>query len=311
MGKLAFVFPGQGAQYPGMGQEAADTCAASAAVFDGGSKALGLDLRELVFRGTEEELRVTENTQPAIVAASLACMQPLLEAGIRPDMTAGLSLGEYCAHVAAGTFTSDEAIALVRKRGRFMQEAVPEGVGGMAAILGLTDDQVVEVCRKASAQGIIEPANFNCPGQVVVAGEAAAVDAACALAKEAGAKRAMPLSVSAPFHCSLLKPAGDKLAAALASVELHGMSIPVVSNVTGEMVGSAADVKDLLVRQVSSPVRWEACIRTLLANGVDTFVEIGPGKVLNGFIRKIDKDVVVYNADDRASIDATIAALKG
>jgi len=310
MAKIAFIFPGQGAQYPGMGREAVESCPAAAAVFDDGSKVLGMDLRELVFLGTEESLKITENTQPAIVAASLACMQPLLEAGILPDMTAGLSLGEYCAHVAAGTFAADDAIALVRKRGRFMQEAVPAGTGGMAAILGLSDEQVLTVCRQASAHGVVEPANFNCPGQVVVAGETAAVEAACTLAREAGAKRAMPLAVSAPFHCSLLKPAGERLSSELETLTLNPMKIPVVTNVTGGIIADVSDVKTLLVKQVSSSVRWEACVRTLLENGVDTFVEIGPGKVLNGFIRKISKDAVLYNADDQASIDATIAALK-
>jgi [acyl-carrier-protein] S-malonyltransferase len=270
-----------------------------------------LDLRDLVFNGTEESLKITENTQPAIVAASLACMQPLLEAGILPDMAAGLSLGEYCAHVAAGTFSAGDAIALVRRRGKLMQEAVPAGVGTMAAILGLSDEQVSEVCEKASAAGIVEPANFNCPGQIVIAGEVQAVEAACVLAKEAGAKRAMVLQVSAPFHCSMLRPAGEKLAAELDRISLGEMTIPVVANATGAFITSSADVKDLLVRQVSTPVRWEACVRTLIEAGVDTFVEIGPGKVLNGFIRKIDKNVSVFNADSRASIDETIAALKG
>ena len=309
MGKLAFLFPGQGAQYPGMGKDAVETSTAAAAIFAEGSLASGLDLRALVFEGTEEQLRITENTQPAIVAASLACMQPLLEAGIRPDMAAGLSLGEYCAHVAAGSLTASAAIALVRKRGRFMQEAVPAGVGTMAAILGLPDDAVEAVCRQASTDGVVEPANFNCPGQVVIAGEVSAVEKACVLAKEAGAKRALPLAVSAPFHCSLLKPAGDALAEALESVHFHEPEIPVVSNVTGDIVGSGADIRNLLVRQVSSPVRWEACVRTMLANGVDTFVEIGPGKVLAGFVKKIDKDAVVYSADGGDAIRETVAAL--
>ena len=309
MGKLAFVFPGQGAQYPGMGKEAVETNAAAAAIFEEGSQASGLDLRALVFEGTEEELRITENTQPAIVAASLACMQPLLDAGIRPDMTAGLSLGEYCAHVAAGSLSASAAIALVRKRGRFMQEAVPAGVGTMAAILGLPDDAVVTVCRQAETEGVVEPANFNCPGQVVIAGEVAAVEKACVLAKEAGAKRALPLAVSAPFHCSMLKPAGEALSQALQSVTIGKPEMPVVSNVTGSIIGPEADVRELLVQQVSSPVRWEACVRTLLANGVDTFVEIGPGKVLAGFIKKIDKDAVVHSADGAESIRDTIAAL--
>jgi [acyl-carrier-protein] S-malonyltransferase len=310
MGKLAFLFPGQGAQYPGMGREACEASAAAAAIFDEGSRASGLDLRALVFEGTEADLRVTENTQPAIVAASLACLQPLLAAGIRADMTAGLSLGEYCAHVAAGSLGAADAIALVHKRGRFMQEAVPVGVGTMAAILGLPDETVVSVCAGASSAGVVEPANFNCPGQVVIAGEVAAVEKACELAKAAGAKRAMPLAVSAPFHCSLLKPAGEALARELAPVVFGAPDMPVVANVTGDVIGGTDDIRDLLVRQVSSPVRWEACVRTMLNQGVDTFVEIGPGKVLAGFVRKIAKDATVYNADDMASITQTIQALR-
>ena len=313
MSKTALLFAGQGAQAVGMGKDFAEKFPSAKTWFDRANAALGYGLASVCFDGPEPELIKTGNAQPGIFLVSWVAFELLKEhvPALEFDATAGLSLGEFTALAAAGEMSFEDGLRAVRQRGRFMQEAVPAGVGGMAAILGLTDDQVVEVCRAASAHGIVEPANFNCPGQVVVAGEAAAVDAACALAKEAGAKRAMPLAVSAPFHCSLLKPAGEKLAEALASVELHGMSIPVVSNVTGGIVGSAADVKDLLVRQVSSPVRWEACIRTLLENGVDTFVEIGPGKVLNGFIRKIDKDAVVYNADDRASINATIAALKG
>lgn len=309
MGKLAFLFPGQGAQYPGMGREAVEASRAAAEIFDNGSGAAGMDLRALVFSGTEEELKITENTQPAIVAASLACMQPLLEAGIRPDMAAGLSLGEYCAHVAAGSLSPEQAIALVRKRGRFMQEAVPAGVGTMAAILGLSDIQVEAVCKEAGGLGVVEPANFNCPGQIVIAGEVKAVEKACELAREAGAKRALPLAVSAPFHCSLLAPAGEALRAELACVALAPPAIPVVSNVTGGVIGAGEDVKALLVRQVSSPVRWEACVRTMLAQGVDTFVEIGPGKVLSGFVRKIDKDARILNADDMASIRETIGVL--
>lgn len=309
MGKIAFLFPGQGAQYPGMGREAVEASSAAAAIFDEGSRASGLDLRALVFSGTEEQLRITENTQPAIVAASLACLQPILEAGIRPDITAGLSLGEYCAHVAAGSLSAPEAIALVRKRGRFMQEAVPAGVGTMAAVLGLPDETVVRICGQAAPEGLVAPANFNCPGQVVIAGEVAAVEKACVLAKEAGAKRALPLAVSAPFHCSLLAPAGIALAEELANVIFGAPSIPVVSNVTGNVIGDQDDIKDLLIRQVSSPVLWEACVRTMLDQGVDTFVEIGPGKVLAGFVKKIDRDAVVYNADDMASIKDTIGAL--
>jgi [acyl-carrier-protein] S-malonyltransferase len=311
MGKIAFVFPGQGAQYPGMGKEAVETCKKAAEIFDEGSKAAGIDLRELIFNGTDDDLKITENTQPAIVAASLACLQLLLEAGIRPDICAGLSLGEYSAHVAAGTLSTGEAIGLVRKRGRFMQEAVPVGIGTMAAIMNLTKEQVLEVCAKASDDGIIEPANFNCPGQIVIAGEVKAVESACRIAMDMGAKRAMVLPVSAPFHCSMLKPAGENLSAELDKITFSDMVVPVVANVSGKLVSNKDDVRELLIRQVSSSVLWEDCIKEMIAFGADVFIEVGPGKVLSGFIRKTNKNVSVYNVEDRASLDAVISSLRG
>jgi len=309
MRKIAFVFPGQGAQYPGMGKAATELSVAAGKIFDDGTEKIGLDLRELVFNGSEEDLKITENTQPAIVAASLACMQPLLEAGIKPDMAAGLSLGEYSAHVAAGTFPASDAIGIVRKRGRFMQEAVPAGVGTMAAILGLTDEKVIELCQLASVEGIVEPANFNCPGQIVVSGEIAAVEKLCILAKEAGAKRAIVLAVSAPFHCSMLVSAGERLSDVLDTISFSKMNIPVIANVTGTIIHTPEEACSLLVQQVSTSVKWEACVNTMISNGIDTFIEIGPGKVLSGFIKKINQEVEVYNADDADSIKATIAAL--
>ncbi len=287
MGKLAFVFSGQGAQYVGMGKQIADEYKSASAIFDQASEALGFDIRKMIFEGDDETLRITENTQPTIVTVSVACLQPLLEKGLKPDFAAGLSLGEYSAHVCSGTLSFKDAVALVRKRGRFMQEAVPVGVGAMAAILGLDAAAVQECCKEGSAEGIVEPANFNCPGQIVVAGEVKAVEKVIELCKEKGAKRSMLLPVSAPFHCSLLKPAGEKLAAELEKIELGGMKVPVVANVTAAPIGDAGMVKDLLIRQVSSPVRWEDSINTMLQNGVDTFVEIGPGKTLTGFIKKI------------------------
>lgn len=309
MGKVAFLFPGQGAQYVGMGKEIADKYKSAGKIFDEATEALGFDVREMIFNSDDETLKITENTQPTIVTTSIACMQPLLEKGISPDFVAGLSLGEYAAHVAAGTVSFKDAVSLVKKRGKYMQEAVPLGVGAMAAIIGLENDHVIECCKEASEIGIVEPANFNCPGQIVVAGETAAVEKAAELCKAKGAKRAMLLPVSAPFHCSLLKPAGEKLAAELEKVSLKDMKIPVVSNVTGDAVTDKSMVKELLIRQVSTSVLWEKCISTMLDKGVNTFVEIGPGKVLSGFVKKIDKNVTVINIENLETLNKALEVL--
>ncbi|NLL66163.1 MAG: ACP S-malonyltransferase [Clostridiaceae bacterium] len=310
MSKIAFVFPGQGAQYVGMAKEISGISEGAGRILDEATDALGFDIRHMLFESDDETLKITENTQPAILAASVACAQPLIEAGIKADYTGGLSLGEYAAHVISGSITFKDAIKLVRKRGKYMQEAVPLGKGTMAAILGLSREDVLEVCQKASEKGIVEPANFNCPGQIVVAGEVAAVNEAVNIAAEKGAKRAMLLNVSAPFHCSLLKPAGEKLLKELENVGIKAMNIPVVTNVTGEIIESHDEIKDLLVRQVSTSVRWEDCVRTLINNGVDTFIEIGPGKVLSGFIKKINKEMRIFNVEDKATLDNVVAALK-
>jgi [acyl-carrier-protein] S-malonyltransferase len=309
MGKLAFIFPGQGAQYVGMGKEIASEYKSASDIFDAATDALGFDIKEMIFNGDDETLKITENTQPTILTTSIACMQPLLEKGIKPDYVAGLSLGEYAAHVAANTFSFKDAVALVKKRGKFMQEAVPVGVGAMSVIIGLENQDVIECCKEASQFGIVEPTNFNCPGQVAIAGEAAAVEKASELCKNKGAKRAMLLPVSAPFHCSLLKPAGEKLAAELTHTALNDIKVPVVTNVTAECITDKNAVKDLLVNQVSKSVLWENCIRTMLDQGVDTFVEIGPGKVLSGFVKKINKDVKVLNVDNLESLNNTLAEL--
>ncbi len=309
MGKVAFLFPGQGAQYVGMGKEIADEYKSASKIFDEATEALGFDVREMIFNSDDETLKITENTQPTIVTTSIACMQPLLEKGITPDFVAGLSLGEYAAHVAAGTISFKDAVSLVKKRGKFMQEAVPVGVGAMAAIIGLENNDVIECCKEASQIGIVEPANFNCPGQIVVAGETAAVEKAAELCKAKGAKRAMLLPVSAPFHCSLLKPAGEKLAVELDKVSLNDIKIPVVTNVTGDAVTDKSMVKDLLIKQVSTSVLWEKCIRTMLAEGVDTFVEIGPGKALSGFVKKIDKNVTVINVENLETLNKALEVL--
>lgn len=311
MSKIAFVFPGQGAQYIGMSKEISEISQAAVRILDDATEALGFDIRNMIFESDEETLKITENTQPAILAASIACAQPLLEAGISADYTGGLSLGEYAAHVISGSMAFKDAIKIVRKRGKYMQEAVPLGKGTMAAILGLSREDVLETCKMASVKGVVEPANFNCPGQIVIAGEVDAINEAIRIASGKGAKRAMLLNVSAPFHCSLLKPAGEKLSKELENIEVNRMSIPVVTNVTGKIIESETDIKDLLVRQVSTSVLWEDCVRSLIEKGADTFIEIGPGKVLSGFIKKIDKGVRILNVEDKASLDNTMAVLKG
>jgi [acyl-carrier-protein] S-malonyltransferase len=309
MGKTAFIFVGQGAQSVGMGKQIAENFKSSDEIFNQASEALGFDIKKMIFEGDDETLKITENTQPTILATSIACLQPLLEKGIKPDVVAGLSLGEYTAHVAAGTLSFKDAVALVRKRGKFMQEAVPVGVGTMAAVLGLENSDIVDCCKAAASEGIVEPANFNCPGQVVVAGEIKAVEKVVELAREKGAKRSMILPVSAPFHCSMLRPAGDKLAVELERVELSDMKVPVVTNVTAEYVTDKAKVKELLVRQVSNSVLWEECVKAMLADGVDTFIEIGPGKTLSGFIKKISKEVRTLNVEDMDSLNKTLQEL--
>ena len=311
MGKTAFIFPGQGAQYVGMGKQIASEYRSAHDVFIQASEALGTDMEKMIFDSDDETLKITENTQPAIVTTSVACLQPLLERGIRPDFTAGLSLGEYSAHVASGAMNFKTAVALVRKRGKYMQEAVPLGAGTMAAILGLSTEDVVECCKIASEVGIVEPANFNCPGQISIAGEVKAVEKAMELCTAKGAKRAILLAVSAPFHCSLLKPAGEKLAAELKNVALNPLAIPLIANTTAKVVSTPDEAKELLIRQVSSPVLWENSVRLMLENGVDTFVEIGPGKVLGGFVKKISKEARIFNIEDLESLEKTLGEIDG
>ncbi|MGE5473101.1 MAG: ACP S-malonyltransferase [Ignavibacteriales bacterium] len=310
MTKIAFIFSGQGAQYIGMGKEICENYLSSELIFKEANEALNFDLKEMIFNGNEDTLRITENTQPAILTTSIACMQPLLEEGIEPAVVAGLSLGEYSAHVAAGTFKFKDAVKLVRKRGKYMQEAVPLGVGTMAAIIGLERKDVLDCCKQASDSGYVDAANYNCPGQIVIAGHIKAVEKAVEIAKEMGAKRSMILPVSAPFHCSLLINAGKNLEKEVSDIQIDEFKILVISNVTADYIESKEKVKGLLVRQVTSPIFWEDSINRMINDGIDTFIEIGPGKVLSGFVRKINKDVKVLNVEDMESLEKTMSLIK-
>jgi [acyl-carrier-protein] S-malonyltransferase len=307
---IAFVFPGQGSQKVGMGRALADAFPICADTFAEADAALGEPLSALCFEGPEDRLTLTENTQPAILAVSTAAARLVSSRGVSAAFAAGHSLGEYSAHVAAGTLSFADALRTVRRRGRYMQDAVPVGEGAMAAILGLDHDGVSRACADAAEGQVVSPANLNAPGQVVIAGHAAAVARAGERAKALGARRAIPLAVSAPFHCALMKPAEERLAPELRALAAHDPAMPVVANVDAEPKRTAAESIDALVRQVSSPVRWEDVVRRLVREGVTTFVELGPGTVLAGLIKKIDKSVTVYSVEDPVSFGALEAGLK-
>lgn len=307
MTKTAFVFPGQGSQAVGMGKDLHDLYPVARATFAEADAALGFSLSGLCFEGPEEELRKTANTQPAILTVSVACQRILAEKGFAPAIVAGHSLGEYSALVAAGAISFADAVRLVRKRGQLMQEAVPLGEGSMAAVLGMDRDQIIAICKETEAKiGPVQAVNFNCPGQVVIAGATAAVDAAVDALKQAGAKRAISLPVSAPFHSTLMKPAAEKLAAELDKITVNDAAIPVVANVDGQVVTKGDAIKASLVRQAASPVLWEDCVATILGAGAAIFVEVGPGKVLTGFTKKIAKDAVTLNVEDEVSLQKTL-----
>ncbi len=290
MTQWAFVFPGQGAQTVGMGKSLYENSAAARAVFEEASDVLGLDMKALCFEGPEETLRLTENTQPAILTVSIAAFRVFSEnISLQPAYMAGHSLGEFSALVASGALAFGDAVHAVKQRGKFMQEAVPVGTGAMAAILGLPREKVVEICEQASEGEVVDPANFNSPGQVVVSGHAGAVERAGQLAREAGAKKVVPLAVSAPFHSTLMKPAGERLQTVLEKVTVRKMTVPVIANVTGTPYTSEEEITEMLVRQVSSPVLWEQSMATMRDLGVERVLELGPGKVLSGLFKRFDR----------------------
>lgn len=305
MSKRAFIFPGQGSQYSGMGKDLADNFAMARQIFEEADDALGSSLSRLCFEGPEDQLKLTANTQPAILAVSVAALRVLqAETGFTADYLAGHSLGEYSALVAAGALQFADAVRTVRARGTFMQEAVPVGVGAMAAMLSIEPDVLAAICAEAAQGEEVSAANFNSPGQIVIAGHTGAVNRAIEIAKAKGFRKAMLLPVSAPFHSSLMVPAGERLAGVLASVEIGDLCAPVVTNVESKPNDNKERVKELLVQQVSAPVLWDASVREMVVLGVTEFVEIGPGKVLSGLVKRIDKEVATKNVEDAAGMKA-------
>jgi [acyl-carrier-protein] S-malonyltransferase len=311
MKKIAFVFPGQGSQTIGMGKELYEKYDAAKTVFNAADEALGFSITNMCFNGPEDELRKTVNTQPAILTVSIALFEVLKEHGIAPNIVAGHSLGEYSALVASGAISFPDAVQLVRKRGLFMQEAVPLGEGSMAAILGSERQIVIDVCQKVQAEfGAVQAVNFNCPGQIVIAGKTLAVEKAAEMLKVAGAKRAVILPVSAPFHSTLMKPAAEKLAIELSKITINDASIPVVANINGQIITNSKEIEISLVKQADSPVEWEDCVAEIVKFGAATFIEVGPGKVLSSFTKKIAKEIDNLNVEDSSSLEKTLDYFK-
>ncbi|MBR2518811.1 MAG: ACP S-malonyltransferase [Selenomonadaceae bacterium] len=310
MNKTAFIFPGQGAQAIGMGKDFYDKFDMARKLFDEADDALGYSIRKMCFEGSEDDLKLTKNTQPAILVVSVIVNEILKSEGVTADIAGGHSLGEYSALVAAGTLKFSDAVLLVHKRGKFMQEAVPVGEGSMAAIIGLDDETIIQICAEVSVLGEVQAVNFNCPGQTVIAGKTAGVEAAVEKLKAAGAKKSVILPVSAPFHSTLMAPAAQKLAAELDKVKLQDAAFPVAANFTGTLETSAADIKENLVAQADHPVKWIACVNAMKNFGAETFVECGPGKTLCGFNRRIDKKIRSLNVEDMESLSKTLDALR-
>ena len=310
--KTAFVFPGQGSQKVGMLQDLYNEYPIVKQRFEEADQALGYSISQLCFEGPDTELVKTANTQPAILTASVACYEILKEKGFTPDIVGGHSLGEYSAMVAAGVIDFKDAVYLVHKRGEFMQDAVPLGEGAMAAIINLDRDTVVAICDKITEEvGSVQAVNFNCPGQIIISGKTEAVEKACEAMKEAGAKRALPLPVSGPFHSRLMEPAAARLKEEMDKIEFHDAQVPVVTNVTGKILTKAQDIKDSLLVQVASPVLWEDCVAEMVNFGAQAFVEVGPGKVVTGFTKKINKEMQLANVEDLASLDKCLEFLEG
>ena len=312
--KIAFIFSGQGSQYIGMGKELYDNIPSCKKIYDKANEVLGFDLKELIFNGDKEDLNITENTQPAILTTSIAILQAIKDKGINPDIVAGLSLGEYSALVASEALDFETAVSLVKKRGRFMQEAVPQGIGSMVAVIGLDENKIKKTLKVASEKGVVEIANYNTNNQIVIGGEKQAVEFASELLKECGARRVIPLKVSGPFHTSLLNEASIKLKNEFKNIHFNDPKIKTITNVTADFIENGSEIKNLLINQVKSSVRWSETIERMIDDGIDTFIEIGPLKTLSSFVREISKEkkatVKIFNVEDLKSLNKTLEGME-